>query len=83
MKKKHGLALTSLALMSGLALTGLPSAQASQSSPSTQQKIQDLSKPQILSAAWGLNDGNMCPTGQKGLDNIPVTFNWFINPTTI
>ena len=83
MKKKHGLALTSLALMSGLALTGLPSAQASQSSPSTQQKLQDRSKPQILSAAWGLNDGNMCPTGQKGLDNIPVTFNWFINPTTI
>jgi len=24
-----------------------------------------------------------CPTGEKGLDNIPVTFNWFIDPTTI
>ena len=83
MNKKHRLALTSLALMSGLAITGLPVAQATQASPSTQQKLQDRSKPQILSAAWGLNDGNMCPTGQKGLDNIPVTFNWFINPTTI
>ncbi len=39
--------------------------------------------PQILSAAWGLNNANACPTGEKGLNNIPVTFNWFINPTTI
>lgn len=39
--------------------------------------------PKILSAAWGLNNANACPTGEKGLDNIPVTFNWFINPTTI
>ena len=39
--------------------------------------------PKILSAAWGLNNANACPTGEKGLDNIPVTFNWFIKPTTI
>ncbi len=39
--------------------------------------------PHILSAAWGLNNANACPTGEKGLDNIPVTFNWFINPSTI
>ena len=39
--------------------------------------------PHILSAAWGLNNANACPKGEKGLDNIPVTFNWFINPTTI
>ncbi len=37
----------------------------------------------ILSAAWGLNNGNKCPTGVTGLDNIPVTFNWFIDPSTI
>jgi hypothetical protein len=37
----------------------------------------------ILSAAWGLNDGNKCPTGQTGLDNIPVTFNWFIKNSSI
>lgn len=39
--------------------------------------------PKILSAAWGLNNANACPSGEKGLDNIPVTFNWFINPSTI
>jgi len=42
-----------------------------------------ISSPKILSADWGLNNANACPTGEKGLDNIPVTFNWFINPTTI
>jgi hypothetical protein len=39
--------------------------------------------PKILSAAWGLNNGNQCPTGEKGLDNIPVTFNWFIQTSSI
>jgi len=42
-----------------------------------------ISPPDILSAAWGLNNANACPTGEKGLDHIPVTFNWFINPATI
>ncbi len=42
-----------------------------------------ISSPKILSADWGLNNANACPTGEKGLDNIPVTFNWFINPATI
>lgn len=42
-----------------------------------------ISPPNILSAAWGLNNANACPTGEKGLDNIPVTFNWFINLATI
>jgi hypothetical protein len=37
----------------------------------------------ILSADWGLNDANKCPTGETGLDNIPVTFNWFIELSTI
>ncbi len=37
----------------------------------------------ILSAVWGLNDANKCPTGETGLDNIPVTFNWFIELSTI
>lgn len=37
----------------------------------------------LLSAAWGLNDGNKCPTGQTGHDNIPVTFNWFIENSSI
>jgi hypothetical protein len=37
----------------------------------------------ILSAAWGLIDGNRCPNGVSGLDNIPVTFNWFIKTDSI
>ena len=41
------------------------------------------SEAQILSAVWGLNDGTQCPTGETGLDNIPVTFNWFIETSTI
>ncbi len=38
---------------------------------------------EILSAAWGLNDANSCPSGEHGLDNIPVTFSWFVRPSTI
>lgn len=37
----------------------------------------------ILSASWGTDDAVGCPTGETGLDNIPVTFNWFIDPTSI
>lgn len=32
----------------------------------------------ILSASWGTDNAVGCPTGETGLDNIPVTFNWFI-----
>jgi hypothetical protein len=39
--------------------------------------------PAILSASWGLNNGTACPRGPAGLDNLPVTFNWFIRTTTI
>jgi hypothetical protein len=39
--------------------------------------------PRILSAAWGTDNGVGCPTGQKGLDNIPVIFNWFIRRSSI
>jgi hypothetical protein len=37
----------------------------------------------ILSASWGTEDAVGCPNGAKGLDNIPVTFNWFIRPASI
>lgn len=40
-------------------------------------------RPEILSASWGLNNGTACPKGPSGLDNIPVTFNWFIRTSTI
>jgi len=34
--------------------------------------------PRILSASWGTDNQVGCPNGAHGLDNIPVTFNWFI-----
>lgn len=39
--------------------------------------------PSILSAAWGTDNGVGCPTGQQGLDNIPVIFDWFIRRASI
>ena len=45
----------------------------------------DLSRgtAKILSASWGLNGGNSCPSGGSGFDNVPVTFNWFIDPASV
>lgn len=40
-------------------------------------------EPPVLSASWGTNHAVGCPTGQKGLDNIPVTYNWFIRNSSI
>jgi hypothetical protein len=39
--------------------------------------------PKILSASWGTEDAVGCPDGAKELDNIPVTFNWFIRRASI
>jgi hypothetical protein len=39
--------------------------------------------PKILSASWGTEKAVSCPNGAKELDNIPVTFNWFIRPASI
>lgn len=39
--------------------------------------------PRILSASWGTEDAVGCPNGAQGLDNIPVTFNWFIRRRSI
>jgi hypothetical protein len=40
-------------------------------------------EPRILSASWGTDNAVGCPNGAKGLDNIPVTFNWFIRRSSI
>lgn len=40
-------------------------------------------QPKVLSASWGTDNAVGCPSGEKGLDNIPVTFNWFIRRSTI
>lgn len=37
----------------------------------------------ILSASWGTDNAVGCPSGQQGLDNIPVTFTWFIRRSSI
>jgi hypothetical protein len=39
--------------------------------------------PKILSASWGTDNAVGCPNGTQGLDNIPVTFNWFIRRKSI
>lgn len=41
------------------------------------------SEPRVLSASWGTDNAVGCPTGERGLDNIPVTFNWFIRRSSI
>ncbi len=41
------------------------------------------SQPKILSASWGTDNAVGCPSGAQGLDNIPVTFNWFIRRASI
>jgi hypothetical protein len=40
-------------------------------------------QPRILSASWGTDNAVGCPNGAQGLDNIPVTFNWFIRRSSI
>ncbi len=40
-------------------------------------------QPRILSASWGTDNAVGCPSGAQGLDNIPVTFNWFIRRASI
>ena len=40
-------------------------------------------EPRILSASWGTDNAVGCPTGEQGLDNIPVTFSWFIVRSSI
>jgi hypothetical protein len=40
-------------------------------------------EPKILSASWGTDNAVGCPSGAQGLDNIPVTFNWFIRRSSI
>lgn len=40
-------------------------------------------EPRIFSASWGTDNAVGCPNGAQGLDNIPVTFNWFIRRRSI
>jgi hypothetical protein len=40
-------------------------------------------EPKILSASWGTDNAVGCPNGKQGLDNLPVTFSWFIRRRSI
>jgi hypothetical protein len=40
-------------------------------------------EPKILSASWGTDGAVGCPSGAQGLDNIPITLNWFIRRASI
>ena len=46
-------------------------------------KVIARSHAKVLSASWGTDNAVGCPKGQQGLDNIPVTFNWFIRRSSI
>lgn len=67
-----GLALAGAALV----LCALTAAAAGTVSP-------DRPQPQILSASWGTDNAVGCPNGAQGLDNIPVTFSWFLRRASI
>ena len=63
-------------LATALLLCGLAATAAEASSNPRPQ-------PRILSASWGTDNAVGCPSGEQGLDNIPVTFNWFIRRASI
>jgi hypothetical protein len=65
------------ALLAGALLLGSPAPSASASAALVRPV------PKILSASWGTDDQVGCPNGAQGLDNIPVTFTWFIRRASI
>lgn len=67
MRRRH------VGLLAVLAATLVPCGTATAAAP--------RATPQILSASWGTDNKVGC--GTQGLDNIPVTFNWFIERSSI
>lgn len=65
-----------VALAALLLLGALPAAAAATGSPARPA-------PQLLSASWGTDNAVGCPNGAQGLDNIPVTFSWFVRNRSI
>jgi len=74
--------ITALAATSLLMLTSALSLTSATASPASGPAVK-AEKVRILSAAWGTSNSSSCPGGAKGLDNIPVTFNWFLRASTI
>lgn len=74
MPRQRGFGLVPLAaLLYTCALAGTATGTAPTPSP----------EPKILSASWGTDNAVGCPSGAKGLDNIPVTLTWFIRRPSI
>ncbi len=65
-------AATFVAALAAALLVGAPAAIATATAPPARPV------PKILSASWGTDGKVGCPNGAQELDNIPVTFNWFI-----
>jgi hypothetical protein len=72
---------SSLRHLSGHALAALGAALLLCALPATASTAPP--EPRILSASWGTDNAVGCPAGEKGLDNIPVTFDWFIRRSSI
>jgi hypothetical protein len=66
----------SAALAAVLLLGALPALAAGTGSPPRPEA-------RILSASWGTDNAVGCPSGAQGLDNIPVTFSWFVRNRSI
>lgn len=76
MRRQAGRALAALGALGALLVAcTLPAAAASGSLGRHEARI--------LSASWGTDNAVGCPSGAQGLDNIPVTFNWFIRRASI
>jgi hypothetical protein len=73
---RRGAVLFAAALAAAL-LGALPGAAGAAEKPGT-TIAPGRATPRILSASWGTDGKVGCPNGAQGLDNIPVTFNWFI-----
>lgn len=71
--------------MSGSAVTALGAVVLGCAVPATTAAAGSAARaePRILSASWGTNDAVGCPSGAQGLDNIPVTFDWFVRHSSI
>ena len=80
MGRRAALGIAALAV--GLLLSALPAAAGAYIEPGLGVPgavgVPGRPVPKILSASWGTDGKVGCPKGAQGLDNIPVTFNWFI-----
>jgi len=70
-------------IISAAAITCLLLAPITTAGAATANASPGRESAKILSASWGKNGGNSCPSGGAGFDNLPVTFNWFIKPASV